>query len=159
MIEMKVKGLAVDANSKIPVVILTDPEEKRYLPIWIGIYEADAILIALEKINVPRPMTHDLLKSTLETLGVKIERILIHNIQNNTFYARISLRRKEPEEKWEIDARPSDAIALGLRAECPILVSEKVIVEASITDKSKYEKEKIEFKKFFKDLKPADFNR
>jgi bifunctional DNase/RNase len=157
MVEMKVKGLAVDANSKIPVVILTDPEEKRYLPIWIGIYEADAILIALEKINVPRPMTHDLLKSVLETLGVAIERILIHNIQNNTFYARISLTRGE--EEWEIDARPSDAIALGLRAECPIFVSEKVIVEASITDKSKYEKEKIEFKKFFQDLKPADFNR
>ncbi|MEW6516836.1 MAG: bifunctional nuclease family protein [candidate division FCPU426 bacterium] len=157
MVEMKVKGLAVDANSKIPVVILTDPEEKRYLPIWIGIYEADAILIALEKINVPRPMTHDLLKSVLETLGVTIERILIHNIQNNTFYARISLTRGE--EEWEIDARPSDAIALGLRAECPIFVSEKVIVEASITDKSKYEKEKIEFKKFFQDLKPADFNR
>ena len=72
MVEMKVKGLAVDANSKIPVVILTDPEEKRYLPIWIGIYEADAILIALEKINVPRPMTHDLIKSVLETLGVTL---------------------------------------------------------------------------------------
>jgi uncharacterized protein len=157
MVEMKVKGLAVDANSKIPVVILTDPEEKRYLPIWIGIYEADAILIALEKINVPRPMTHDLLKSMLETLGVRIERILIHNIQNNTFYARISLARNN--EEWEIDARPSDAIALALRAECSIFVSEKVIVEASITDKSKYEKEKIEFKKFFQDLKPADFNR
>ncbi|MCD4813198.1 bifunctional nuclease family protein [bacterium] len=157
MVEMKVKGLAVDANSKIPVVILTDPEEKRYLPIWIGIYEADAILIALEKINVPRPMTHDLMKSILETLGVTIDRILIHNIQNNTFYARISLIRGD--EEWEIDARPSDAIALGLRAECSIFVSEKVIVEASITDKSKYEKEKIEFKKFFQDLKPADFNR
>lgn len=157
MVEMKVKGLAVDANSKIPVVILTDPDEKRYLPIWIGIYEADAILIALEKINVPRPMTHDLLKSILESVGVTIERILIHNIENNTFYARITLSREKDE--WEIDARPSDAIALGLRIECPIYVSEKVIVEASITDKSKYEKEKIEFKKFFQDLKPADFNR
>ncbi|MCK5242539.1 bifunctional nuclease family protein [bacterium] len=157
MVEMKVKGLAVDANSKIPVVILTDPDEKRYLPIWIGIYEADAILIALEKINVPRPMTHDLMKSILETLGVKIDRILIYNIQNNTFYARITLTRGD--EEWEIDARPSDAIALGLRAECAIFVSEKVIVEASITDKSKYEKEKIEFKKFFQDIKPTDFNR
>jgi len=157
MIEMRVKGLAVDANSKIPVVILTDPDEKRYLPIWIGIYEADAILIALEKINVPRPMTHDLLKSILKTVDISISRILIHNIQNNTFYARITLTRGE--EEWEIDARPSDAIALGLRAECPIFVSEKVIIEASITDKSKYEKEKIEFKKFFQDLKPADFNR
>lgn len=157
MVEMKVKGLAVDANSKIPVVILTDPEEKRYLPIWIGIYEADAILIALEKINVPRPMTHDLMKSIIESLGVNIERILIHNIENNTFYARITLSRDR--EEWEIDARPSDAIAIGLRSECPIYVSEKVIVEASITDKSKYEKEKIEFKKFFQDLKPADFNR
>jgi bifunctional DNase/RNase len=154
---MRVKGLAVDANSKIPVVILTDPEEKRYLPIWIGIYEADAILIALEKINVPRPMTHDLLKSILKTLDVNITRILIHNIQNNTFYARITLAREDQE--WEIDARPSDAIALGLRAECPIFVSEKVVIEASITDKSKYEKEKIEFKKFFQDIKPADFNR
>jgi bifunctional DNase/RNase len=156
MIEMKVNGLAIDSASKMPVVILTDKEEKRFLPIWIGVYEADAILVALENIEVPRPMTHDLIKTMLETLGIEVDRISIHEIKNNTFFAKIYLVKDG--KQFEIDSRPSDAIALALRLDADIFVSEQVIMEATIMDKDKYEKEMKEFKEFLKDIKPSDFS-
>jgi bifunctional DNase/RNase len=156
MIEMKVNGLAIDSASKMPVVILTDKEEKRFLPIWIGVYEADAILVALESIDVPRPMTHDLIKTMLETLGIEVDRIAIHDIKNNTFFAKIHLIKDG--KQFEIDSRPSDAIALALRMDSDIFVSEQVIMEATIMDKEKYEKEMKEFKEFLKDIKPSDFS-
>ena len=156
MIEMKVSGLAIDRTSKMPVVILADAEEKRFLPIWIGVYEADAILVALEDIKVPRPMTHDLLKTILENLQATIDRVVIQDIQENTFFAKIHLISKDGN-KIEVDARPSDAIALGLRAGSQIFVSENVILQATIIDKQKYEKEMKEFKEFLKDIKPSDF--
>jgi len=156
MIEMKVNGLAVDSASKMPVVILTDESEKRFLPIWIGIYEADAILVAMEDIKVPRPMTHDLIKTIIETLAIEVDRIIIHDIKNNTFFAKIHLILNA--KTYQIDSRPSDAIALALRTEAPIFVSEHVILEATIMDKEKYEKEMSEFKEFLKDLKPSYFS-
>lgn len=156
MIEMKVNGLAIDSASKMPVVILTDKEEKRFLPIWIGVYEADAILVALENIEVPRPMTHDLIKTMLETLGIEVDRIAIHEIKNNTFFAKIHLIKDG--KQFEIDSRPSDAIALALRLDANIFISEQVIMEATIMDKDKYEKEMKEFKEFLKDIKPSDFS-
>jgi len=156
MIEMKVNGLAIDSTSKMPVVILTDMDEKRFLPIWIGVYEADAILVALENIAVPRPMTHDLIKTILETLEIEVDRVVIHDIKNNTFFARIHIIKDGKEE--EIDSRPSDAIALGLRVGAQIFVSEKVITEATIMDKDKYAREMKEFKEFLKDVKPSDFS-
>lgn len=156
MIEMKVNGLAIDSASKMPVVILTDKEEKRFLPIWIGVYEADAILVALESIEVPRPMTHDLIKTMLETLEIEVDRVAIHDIKNNTFFAKIHLIKDG--KQFEIDSRPSDAIALALRLEADIFVSEQVIMEATIMDKDKYEKEMKEFKEFLKDIKPSDFS-
>jgi len=156
MIEMKVNGLAIDSTSRMPVVILTDMEEKRFLPIWIGVYEADAILVALEEIAVPRPMTHDLIKSIFQTLKISVDRVVIHDIKNNTFFARININKDGAG--FEIDSRPSDAIALALRLECAIFVSESVIMEATIMDKEKYEKEMQEFKEFLKDVKPSDFS-
>jgi uncharacterized protein len=156
MIEMKVNGLAIDSASKMPVVILTDKEEKRFLPIWIGVYEADAILVALESIEVPRPMTHDLIKTMLDTLEIEVDRIAIHDIKNNTFFAKIHLIKDG--KTFEIDSRPSDAIALALRVDADIFVSENVIMEATIMDKEKYEKEMKEFKEFLKDIKPSDFS-
>jgi bifunctional DNase/RNase len=155
MIEMKVNGLAIDSTSRMPVVILTDEEEKRFLPIWIGVYEADAILVALENIDVPRPMTHDLLKAILETVGIEVDRVVINDIKENTFYAKVHLLDGETE--YEVDSRPSDAIAIALRAQAPIYVAENVIMEATIMDKQKYEKEMQEFKDFLKDIKPSDF--
>jgi bifunctional DNase/RNase len=152
---MKVNGLAIDSASKMPVVILTDKEEKRFLPIWIGVYEADAILVAIESIEVPRPMTHDLIKTMLETLDITVERVAITDIKNNTFFAKITLKKEGKD--FEIDSRPSDAIALALRMGSTIFVSENVIMEATIMDKDKYEKEMKEFKEFLKDIKPSDF--
>lgn len=155
MIEMKINGLAVDNSSKMPVVILADLEEKRFLPIWIGVYEADAILMAMEAISVPRPMTHDLIKGIIDAVEISVDRIVIHDIKNNTFFAKIHLAKDGKE--YEIDSRPSDAIALALRVEVPIFVSETVIMEATIMDKEKYRKEMDEFKEFLKDINPSDF--
>lgn len=157
MIEMKVSGLATDSTSRMPIVILTDKEEKRYLPIWVGVYESDAILMALENIEVPRPMTHDLLKVILETTGIEVQEVMISSIKENTFFAKIILKDKKAE--YEIDSRPSDAIALALRTDAPIFVAENVIMEATIMDKEKYEKEMQDFKEFLKDIKPSDFHK
>jgi bifunctional DNase/RNase len=155
MIEMKVNGLAIDSTSKMPVVILTDVDEKFFLPIWIGVYEADAILIALEDIETPRPMPHELIDNIFNTLNIKVDRILINEIKDNTFFAKIHLIRDEKE--YEIDSRPSDSIAIALRTGAPIFVTEKVMTEATVTDKEKCKKEIEEFKEFLKTAKPSDF--
>jgi bifunctional DNase/RNase len=156
MIEMKVRGIAVDPNLKTPAVILTDEEEKRYLPIWIGVAEATAIFIQLNEQTLPRPMTHDLLKNVIEILGGKVNKILVNDINQNTFFARVFLET-EGGEKYEVDARPSDAIALALRCDAPIFVAEKVVINATIVDKEKYKEEMSEFKKFLENLTPTDF--
>jgi bifunctional DNase/RNase len=158
MIEMLVKGLAVDAESRQPVVILTDSEEKHFLPIWIGFPEADAILLSLEKIPVPRPLTHDLLKTLIETFKLKLERVVVADLQNEVFYAHLVFSGGKDQPRIEIDCRPSDAIALALRLEAPLFVSEAVMSKASILDKTKYEKEMSDFKKFLDQVKPSDFS-
>lgn len=155
MIAMKVNGLAIDSASKMPVVILTDPEEKLFLPIWIGVYEADAILLALEDIATPRPMPHELIENIFNVLDIKVDRIIINEIKDNTFFAKIYLIKGESE--YEIDARPSDAIAIALRTGATIFVTEKVITEATISDKEKCKREIEEFKEFLKTAKPSDF--
>ncbi len=157
MIEMKVRGIAVDPNLKTPAVILTDEDEKRYLPIWIGVAEATAIFIQLNEQVIARPMTHDLLKNVIDTLGAKVTKVLVNDINQNTFFARIFLEVADSPEKFEIDARPSDAIALALRTNSPIFVAEKVVINATIQDKEKYKEEMSEFKKFLENLTPTDF--
>lgn len=157
MIEMKVRGIAVDPNLKTPAVILTDEDEKRYLPIWIGVAEATAIFIQLNEQVIARPMTHDLLKNVIDTLGGKVAKVLVNDINQNTFFARIFLEVPETGEKFEIDSRPSDAIALALRTNSPIFVAEKVVINATIQDKEKYKEEMSEFKKFLENLSPTDF--
>jgi bifunctional DNase/RNase len=158
MIEMQVKGLAVDASNRQPVIILTDSEEKHFLPIWIGFPEADAILLALEKIPVPRPGTHDLLKSVLDQAGLKLERVAVSRMEDKIFYAVLIVQAGE-DKQFEVDCRPSDAIALALRAGVPVFVSESVMSQASILDKTKYEKEMEDFRKFLDQVKPSDFSK
>jgi bifunctional DNase/RNase len=160
MIEMKVRGIAIDPNLKQPAVILTDDDEKRYLPIWIGVAEATAIFIKLSDQTIARPMTHDLLKSVIETLGAKVVQVLVNDINQNTFFARIYLEFPSTGDKVEVDARPSDAIALALRTGSPIFVAEKVMVAPGVTivDKDKCKEEMSEFKKFLENLSPTDFN-
>jgi bifunctional DNase/RNase len=162
MVEMRVRGLANDAQSKQPVVILTDLSETRFLPIWIGVYEADAILLALEKIQVPRPMSYDLMKAAIEALKGKLERVVIHTLDDktSTYYAKLVLVLEGGKEPVDVDARPSDAIALALRCEAPIFISEAILSQPNVVkDKEKVNKEIDEFKKFLQDVKPSDFER
>ncbi len=124
-VEMKIKGLMIDPVSNMPIIILKDSSEDSVLPIWVGIFEANAIAMQLEEIVPPRPYTHDLLKSVIETLEAKVARIVITNLENNTFFALIHL--DADGKTVEIDARPSDAMALALRVKAPILVERKVL--------------------------------
>jgi bifunctional DNase/RNase len=162
MVEMRVRGLAVDAGSRQPVVILTDLSETRFLPIWIGVYESDAILLALENIQVPRPTSHDLMKAAIEALHGKLDRVVVHTLdeKTGTFYAKLLLLSEGAGEPVEVDARPSDAIALALRFKAPLFVSEAILSQPNVVkDKEKVNKDIEEFKKFLEDVKPADFER
>ena len=161
MVEVKVRGLAVDAGSRQPVVILMDASETRFLPIWIGVFEADAILLALEEIKVPRPATHDLMKQLVETLDAELLRVHIHALDDktSTYYANLVLRKKGQAQEIEVDSRPSDAIALALRLGAPLFVTEDVLTRSSVQDKAKITKEMEDFKKFLADVKPEDFAR
>lgn len=143
MIRVKVSGVAIDPVTKGFVVILKDETEKKWLPIWIGPYEAKMISLSLEKIKPVRPLPHDLIKNILDSLGVVVTRIVICNIKENTYFATIRLRLDHMEK--EIDARPSDAIALALRLNTPIYVTEDVINKAS-TEKIALEEDEKEIK-------------
>jgi bifunctional DNase/RNase len=161
MVEMRVRGLAVDAGSRQPVVILTDLSETRFLPIWIGVNESDAILLALENIQVPRPLPYDLMKSAIEALKGKLERVVVHTLDDNgTFYAKLILVHEGAAEPIEVDSRPSDSIALALRFKAPIFVTEAILSQPNVVkDKDKVNKDIEEFKKFLEDVKPSDFER
>jgi bifunctional DNase/RNase len=153
---MKVDKLGIDLLTHDPVVILKDLEGKRSLPILIGPFEATAIALALEGTQVPRPLSHDLMKSVIEALKAKVDRIIIHDIQENTFYAKVVL--ESSLGNLEIDARPSDSIALALRTNSPIYVSERIILEETVEDKTEDStKELGDFKKFIEGLRPSDF--
>jgi bifunctional DNase/RNase len=155
MIEMKVAGIALDAATRSPIVLLRDATERRALPIYIGQEQAKAIISALESQKPPRPLTHDLLVNFLEAWNLTLERIVIHSLQDNTFYAVLIVR--SGEVKKEIDARPSDAIALALRTNSPIWVMEEVIADASIpVDRDADEAERRAFREFISNLRPED---
>jgi hypothetical protein len=156
-IEMKVKGLVVDPISKMPIVVLEDPSNEQILPIWIGVFEANAIALTIENIPTPRPMTHDLLKNFLDKLNIAIERIVVNDVRNNTFYALIHCRRDGL--RIVIDSRPSDAIALALRMSSPIFVEDEVVRKAQGMkfDESTDSSEKL--RKWLEGLSPEDFGK
>ena len=161
-VEMKVRGLALDPLSNMPIIILRDEEEKRSLPIWVGIFEANAIALELEKITTPRPMTHDLIKNILESLAAKVAKIMVSDLRENTFFAEIHL--KVGESEITVDARPSDAIALALRVGAPIFVEEEVVRKAKSVEVAKDaeigradDPEKL--KEWLENLKPEDFGK
>jgi hypothetical protein len=156
MIEMKVAGIALEAATKSPLVLLRDASERRQLPIYIGPDQARAIVSVLEDQTPPRPATHDLMANMLSELDVTIERVVIHSLQENTFFAIITIRQGETRKN--IDARPSDAIALALRTRSPIWVMEEVIADASIpVDRDADEAEQQAFRDFLATLNPSDF--
>lgn len=159
MIEMKVRGLTLDPLTNMPIVILKDVSGEKALPIWVGIFEANAIALKMEDVPTPRPMTHDLIKNLLDGVQASIEKVIVNDLKNNTFYANIYLTLKG--NSFTIDARPSDAIALALRAEAPIYVEQKVIEEArslELTDAQVEESEDPEkLKEWLDNIKPEDF--
>ncbi|HEY3288501.1 MAG TPA: bifunctional nuclease family protein [Anaerolineae bacterium] len=130
MVEVKIESIRVSLMSQYRVVILKDTESNRYLPIWIGPYEADAITIHLQDVQVPRPLTHDLIIKVIEELGAKVERVIVTELNNDTFYARLILTVNGKEAS--IDARPSDAVAVAVRAECSIYVEDEVMEKAGV---------------------------
>jgi bifunctional DNase/RNase len=159
---MKVSGLTIDPLTNTPIVILKDMQEKKAIPIWIGLFEASAIATELEKITFSRPMTHDLLTDILRVLGVEVTKIEINDLRNNTFFANIHLVKDG--KNLVIDARPSDAIAIALRANAPIFVDDKVIEKSrnvdfgtKLTDLDKMKDEKL--KEFLENLSPDDFGK
>ena len=125
-IEVKIRALMMDPNSGTPIIILKDVNSETMLPIWVGAYEANAIVLEIEKIAPPRPMTHDLLRNLIVELGMKVDRVVVTSLRDNTFYAVIEITADDGEA-MRLDSRPSDAIALALRADCPIYVDLEVI--------------------------------
>ena len=157
MIKMEIKGLLMDPVSNMPVVILRDREDGLFLPIWVGIFEANAIALEMEKIATPRPMTHDLLRNVLVQLGYRVERIVITELKDNTFYARIHLSREGAS--FDVDSRPSDAIALALRSQAEIYVEEEVL-EKSRTLRSEGDQPDPErLKKWLEEVNPDDLGK
>jgi len=159
MVEMKVEGLTLDPLTNMPIIILKDLTGAKALPIWVGIFEANAIALEIESISTPRPMTHDLLKNLINTFKAEIKHILVNELKDNTFYAVISLAING--DTLNIDSRPSDAIALALRVKAPIFVDETVIeaaknIEMPEQDKGKAE-EKEDLSKWIDNIKPQDF--
>ena len=158
--EMKLSGLIMDSTTNAPVIILKDLEDKEVISLWIGLLEASAIAVELEKIDLPRPMTHDLVKNVLDSLNIKVLKIEIADLRDNTFYAYIHLGMDG--KTFTIDARPSDAIAIALRTKSPIYVDEDVIKKSKKMDlESIKEVEKTDESKELKDLlekmSPDDF--
>ncbi len=159
MLEMTIEGLAVDQSWNMPIVILEDLAKERVFPIWIGVFEAQAIAMKMEDVSVPRPMTHDLIKNILEEVQATVSRIVINDMEDKTFFAVILLSIDGNEVT--IDSRPSDAIALALRVDAPIYVAKKVLDETGTIDISGTEQEKdIEkWKEWLEDLRPEDFGK
>ncbi|MGB9611754.1 MAG: bifunctional nuclease family protein [Bryobacteraceae bacterium] len=156
-IEMKIRGLMMDPVTNMPIVILKDLAGTQILPIWVGIYEANAIALEIEKVATPRPMTHDLIKNLLLGLETGVQKVVVSELKEDTFYAVIWLERDG--ELISIDSRPSDALALALRVDCPIYVEEEVLRSsksaASMAEKTGNE----ELKRWLEGLNDEDFGR
>ena len=157
-IEMTIKGLMIDPITNMPIIILRDQEGQRILPIWVGVFEANAIALQIENVQTPRPMTHDLLKNVIDDLSARVDRIVVTELKENTFYASITLQLNGREV--EIDSRPSDALALAVRTKAPIFAAEDVIAESAIEFEHEVEDqdEVVEkFKDFLDTVTPEDF--
>ena len=153
-VEMKITGLMIDPVSNMPIIILKSETGEEVLPIWVGIFEANAIAMQMESIVSPRPMTHDLLKNVIEGLEATIRRIEITDLKENTFFAVISLDRDGQD--LEIDSRPSDAMALALRAGAPILVHESVLDKSSSTGEGGEAQETERLRRWLETVDPTE---
>lgn len=157
MIEMQLGGLGFDPKNMSPIVLLRDTEERNFLPIWIGMFEAAAIAMELQGFKPPRPMTHDLLAQVILDLGGKITKVLISEVSENTFFSVIDVNHQN--KTIHLDARPSDAIALAVRTQAPIFVSESVMLKARMVNSEKDEEDSRKFKNFIDTINPDDFSQ
>jgi len=157
LVPMTIKGLMLDPVSNSPIVVLKDEEEKFFLPIWVGIFEANAIALQLENVATPRPMTHDLLKNMIGELEGRVMRIVINDLRDSTFFAQI--RVPTGGKTLEVDARPSDAIALALRTEAPIFVAQTVLDQAQTISPENVEEDEERSKKWLESLDTEDLGK
>jgi bifunctional DNase/RNase len=155
LVAMSIKGLMLDPVSNSPIVVLKDDDEKFFLPIWVGIFEANAIALQLENIATPRPMTHDLLKNVINHIDAIVTKIVINDLRDSTFYALIHVTIGG--RMLEIDARPSDAIALALRTEAPIFVEQAVLEQAQTISADESPEDKL--KKWLESVNPEDLGK
>jgi bifunctional DNase/RNase len=156
-LEVKIRGLMMDPVTNMPVVVLKETSGSGVLPIWVGIYEANAIALEIEKVQTPRPMTHDLLRNVLTGLNVHVNRVVVSDLKDDTFYALIWMERDG--QMMSMDSRPSDALALALRLDCPIYVEDDVLkhskTSTAVTEKSSNE----ELRKWLENLNDEDLGR
>ena len=157
LIEMTIKGLMVDPVTNMPIVILKDKDGDRVLPIWVGIFEANAIALQIENIATARPMTHDLLRNIITGLDGQVDRVVVSDLKENTFFAVIHLTVHG--ERMAVDARPSDAIALALRARAPILVEETVIDSAKTLDLGSEPADSDRLQRWLESLDPEEMGK
>jgi len=157
MTKMEIKGLLMDPVSNMPVVILRDTEKGHFLPIWVGIFEANAIALEMEKVQTPRPMTHDLLKNVLAQLDTRVERVVINDLRENTFFARIHLIQKD--STLQVDSRPSDAIALALRSQAEIFVEEEVLEKSRNLHAEGSEQDPDRLRKWLEEASPDELGK
>jgi len=157
-LDVEIRGLIVDPVSNSPIVILKKPGENLYLPIWIGVFEANAIALQLEGVQTPRPMTHDLLRAIVGGLGATLEGVVVHSLVDNTFHARLVLRTAQGAPV-EIDARPSDAIALALRCQAPIRVAGAVFRDAHALDFREGDDEETRLREWLEALTPDQLGK
>ncbi|MCX6609842.1 MAG: bifunctional nuclease family protein [Acidobacteria bacterium] len=155
-VEMKIRTLMMDPVTQMPIVVLRDATGNSILPIWVGVYEANAIALEIEKINTPRPMTHDLIKTLLHGMDARVDRIVVSDLKDDTFFAVIWLEKNG--EFISIDSRPSDALAIALRTDSPIFVDDSVLKNSRMSSSSEKGKDE-ELKKLLENLNEEDFGR
>jgi uncharacterized protein len=156
-VEMKIRGLMMDPVTNMPIVVLKDSDTETVLPIWVGIYEANAIALEIEKVSTPRPMTHDLLKNLLIGLETTVRKVVVTELRDDTFFAVIWLDRGG--DVISIDSRPSDALALALRMDCPIFVEEEVLKSSKIANTVSDRVSSDELRKWLENLGEDDLGR
>lgn len=156
-VEMTIKGLMVDPVTNMPIIILRDQEGQRVLPIWVGVFEANAIALQIENIATPRPMTHDLLRNVIADLKAQVRKIVVSDLKENTFYALIYMTVNG--DTVAVDARPSDAIALALRVRAPIFVEDAVIDSAKRLDFTPDKADSERLQKWLESLDPEDLGK
>jgi uncharacterized protein len=155
LVPMTIKGLMLDPISNAPIVVLKDDSERIFLPIWVGIFEANAIALRLENIETPRPMTHDLLRTLLDTFEAKVLRIVINDLRESTFFATVDI--EAGERSISIDARPSDAIALAIRSEAPIFVAQSVLDHAQTIAPDDTQDDRL--RRWLEEINPEDLGK